>query len=440
MARLSDALMQGLIQPGFSFQGLSEPVGMLLGGAQAQRQAQERQMSSLRAGLTAPDLQSAVAGARTPQELQAAMQAYQMGQQERQQQATLDREQKFRDMVRSTASNLGPSGQRLLETVDSADIEDLRADFGSLMKNFQSNEGILKAFEVPQQEWSKYLTMSPKELLNLMKETQSFNKGTPRDYMTPSGNNVTYLTNARGQVRTPGGTWVNIEDLGLAPAVKKTASTDNQPIEDIIGKVQTKSLEDKLTAAEASLSILENNRQGQQILDQIPQGSFGPLANVEQLTRQAKIELGFANPDEIKTEADLNAFLNSRGQAVARALASGTYGAGTAISDADRKAAQELAAQTITATPETLAKILYLERKIAYADIKLHNEAVRRRISRLSPEQAERISPVFEIEVPQDFFAQPENYVKKYTDDTTKKEVYEDMFGVKRYADGAEYR
>lgn len=77
--------MQGLIQPGFSFQGLSEPVGMLLGGAQAQRQAQERQMSSLRAGLTAPDLQSAVAGAKTPQEVQAAIQAYQMGQQERKQ-------------------------------------------------------------------------------------------------------------------------------------------------------------------------------------------------------------------------------------------------------------------------------------------------------------------------------------------------------------------
>jgi len=450
MARISDAVLQGLMNPQFGFTGLAEPIGMLMGGAQAQRQAQQRQMEAIQGALGAQDiggLQGVLGGLRTPEEAQTALSAFGAGQQARQQQAELAaqeaaaaREKSFRDMVKRTAPSLGAPGKSLLDMVDTADIEDLRESFGTLMKNFNSNEGILTAFEIPPEEWPKYLSMESKPLLNLMVETQSFGKGTPRDYRTPDGRNVTYVTNARGQVRVPGGTWSNIEDLGLQPAVRTTASMDALPVEDIIGKKQTENLFTRLDAAEASLSVLENNKTGQEILSQIPEGSLGILANVGQMTRQAKIALGFANPDEIKTEADLNAFLNSRGQAVARQLATGTYGAGSAISDADRQAAKELAGQDIKATPETLRTILYLERKLAYEDIKRHNENIQKRLSRLSPEQSGKLSPVFEVELPTEFFAQPENYVKKYTDDKTNQPVYEDMFGVKRYANGTEYK
>ena len=152
MARISDAVIQGLMQPQFGFTGLAEPIGMLMGGAQAQRQAQQRQMQAIQGALGAQDiggLQGVLSGLRTPEEAQSALAAFRASQQARAQEAAAAREKSFRDMVKRTAPSLGASGKSLLDMADTADIEDLRKSFGSLMENFKSNEGILTAFEVP---------------------------------------------------------------------------------------------------------------------------------------------------------------------------------------------------------------------------------------------------------------------------------------------------
>lgn len=99
MARISDAVLQGLMNPQFNFTGLAEPIGMLMGGAQAQRQAQQRQMGAIQGALGAQDiggLQGVLGGLRTPEEAQTALSAYGAGQQARAQQAQLSAQEAAR--------------------------------------------------------------------------------------------------------------------------------------------------------------------------------------------------------------------------------------------------------------------------------------------------------------------------------------------------------
>lgn len=91
MARISDAVLQGLMNPQFGFTGLAEPIGMLMGGAQAQRQAQQRQMEAIQGALGAQDiggLQEVLKGLK-PDEVQNVLAVYGAGQQARQQQTEL---------------------------------------------------------------------------------------------------------------------------------------------------------------------------------------------------------------------------------------------------------------------------------------------------------------------------------------------------------------
>lgn len=92
MARISDAVLQGLMTPQFGFTGLAEPIGMLMGGAQAQRQAQQRQMGAIQEALGAQDigaLQGVLGGLRTPEEAQNVLAAFRASQQARAQEAEL---------------------------------------------------------------------------------------------------------------------------------------------------------------------------------------------------------------------------------------------------------------------------------------------------------------------------------------------------------------
>lgn len=85
MARISDAVLQGLMNPRFGFTGLAEPIGMLMGGAQAQRQAQQRQMEAIQGALGAQDigaLQKVLSGLK-PDEVQNVLAVFSAGQQQR---------------------------------------------------------------------------------------------------------------------------------------------------------------------------------------------------------------------------------------------------------------------------------------------------------------------------------------------------------------------
>jgi hypothetical protein len=68
MASISESLIQGLLQPSLNFQNLQEPLGMILGGAQAQKAREERQKGLLSQALGAQDmsaLQGIIGQART---------------------------------------------------------------------------------------------------------------------------------------------------------------------------------------------------------------------------------------------------------------------------------------------------------------------------------------------------------------------------------------
>ena len=82
MASISESLIQGLLQPSLNFQNLQEPLGMILGGAQAQGAREERQKGLMTQALGAKDtssLQSLMGRARTPKEAQMVYEAAQAG-------------------------------------------------------------------------------------------------------------------------------------------------------------------------------------------------------------------------------------------------------------------------------------------------------------------------------------------------------------------------
>ena len=77
MASISESLIQGLLQPSLNFQNLQEPLGMLLGGSQAQRAREERQMQAIQdlsSAQTPEQLKAALSSMRKPQDAVAAMQ------------------------------------------------------------------------------------------------------------------------------------------------------------------------------------------------------------------------------------------------------------------------------------------------------------------------------------------------------------------------------
>ena len=90
MASISESLIQGLLQPSLNFQNLQEPLGMILGGAQAQKAREERQTNLMSQALGANDVNAfqrlVQQQARTPEEMQQAMAAFTAAQQARAQQ------------------------------------------------------------------------------------------------------------------------------------------------------------------------------------------------------------------------------------------------------------------------------------------------------------------------------------------------------------------
>ena len=77
MASISESLIQGLLQPSFGFQSFQEPLGMLLGGSQAKRAEEERQMQaiqSLSSAQTPEQVSAALSSMRNPKDAATAIQ------------------------------------------------------------------------------------------------------------------------------------------------------------------------------------------------------------------------------------------------------------------------------------------------------------------------------------------------------------------------------
>ncbi len=125
MASISDTLIQGLLQPNFNLQTLQEPLGMLMGGARAQRAKEERQRNLLSQAMGATDMNDfqrlVQQQARTPEEMQQAMSAFNAAQQQR----TAEREQK-----RQVANVLEQESELINARLAAQDIARKNGDFG----------------------------------------------------------------------------------------------------------------------------------------------------------------------------------------------------------------------------------------------------------------------------------------------------------------------
>jgi hypothetical protein len=124
MASISESLIQGLLQPSLNFQNLQEPLGMILGGAQAQKAREERQKGLLSQAMGATDMSAfqrlVQQQARTPEEMQQAMSAFNAAQQQR----TAEREQK-----RQVVTELEQESELINARLAAQDIARKNGDF-----------------------------------------------------------------------------------------------------------------------------------------------------------------------------------------------------------------------------------------------------------------------------------------------------------------------
>lgn len=124
MASISESLIAGLMQPGFDLQSFSQPLGMLLGGAQAQKAREERQKGLLSQAMGATDMNAfqrlVQQQARTPEEMQQAMAAFNAAQQQR----ATEREQK-----RKLATELEQESELINARIAAQDIARKNGDY-----------------------------------------------------------------------------------------------------------------------------------------------------------------------------------------------------------------------------------------------------------------------------------------------------------------------
>lgn len=440
MGTISESVLRGLMQPAFDVRQLQEPLGMLLGGAQAKRQENER-VTNLMAdamGAQNPDaLRRVVENAGSAAEIPSIIEAANAGSALRKEQSVLEREQALRDRVARDGANLGPAGVALAKIADSLDYDTLKNKFADVVQSFGSNEGLLAMYGIPKSEWSKYLNTPTKDLRAALNDAQERRKATVKNYQDKSGGIVGLATNNFGQVNI-NGQWVPIEQTGLTIAPNRVQTTDmNKSVNEQLGTSLAKSIDESYGGATAAASSYTNNLEGSALLESLPDSAFGTGAGVKQLGREFLIAIGVDNPETIQTASDLTAFTINRAKSAVSILASGQLGTGQSITDADREFAKQLAAGDINLNKESLKKLLYLERKIAFASIAAHNENLTKRVGKIAP----NVIPAYEVKAPvSTFYDQPGNYVKRGLADKEHlrpgEMVYRDIFGVNRYADG----
>jgi len=414
---------------------------MLLGGSQAKRAEEERQKSLFTQALGAEnmsDLQGIIGQTRDSDEAARLVQAAQVGGTLRATQQAADREKAFRDMVAREGASLGSEGQRLAEVAQTEEYDTLRENWANLYKNFNSNPGILKTYNVPTSRWADLINLPPKDLISLLKSSMEIGEATIKNYINQDGQIVSLATNKLGQVRDENDQWIPIEQTGLtiAPDRQQTFNM-NQSINDQIGPQIAADLDESKKGATAASGAYTGSLEGEALIQGLPDSAFGPSAEIKLLGNEALIALGFNNPERIRTASDLRTFSNNRARAAVKILASGDLGSAQSLTDADREFAKQLAGGDITWNKEALKKLLYLERKIAFARIEAHNNDLNTRIGKVAP----NVVPLYTVKPPvPTFYDQPGNYVKQGTADEDglrpRQRVYKDIFGVSRYADG----
>ena len=135
-----------------------------------------------------------------------------------------------------------------------------------------------------------------------------------------------------------------------------------------LGKGQAKALLDSRAGAEDARSIIDTVNQGRDILKSgmITGAGADFLVSLNQGLKTLGIDFGYAD-----AAANSQAFMANMGQNVGKLIKQ--FGAGTGLSDADRKYAEQIAGGKINLDPKALTKILDINERAARNVIKAHN-------------------------------------------------------------------
>lgn len=139
-----------------------------------------------------------------------------------------------------------------------------------------------------------------------------------------------------------------------------------------LGKVQAKDVADSRKAAQDAAEIIRTNQIGREILDSgaITGSGADFFVGLNQALKTAGIDLGYADA-AANSQAYVAAMAQNTGKIIKQ------FGAGTGLSDADRKYAEQAAAGKITMDETAIRRILRINDEVSRNLIERHNKKVK---------------------------------------------------------------
>lgn len=369
MARFSQALLQGLLNPAYqqglfeAARGLGQTPGLM--AANKQRQEQQQKLADIYGAAIAPDATSQQMTQAAQQLLQAGKveEAIALAEQAREAQARAAKEaqlQTLRESIAESASSLGleQMAQRALQTTDEETLRSIQKD----LRSYEREEIIRKRGIPGRKALAKNMGMEWKDSMADMSDT-AFNKllegseATLQAFVNPNGQEMMLEVDSRGRVMDPqSGKYVRASQLGLRKApnrqqVENIANFTNEKL----AEAGVKRYDDLATAADDATKMMNNITE---VMPNIDEMITGKLANAELFVRGAKQAIASAvglDPEDPKLE-NTQVFIALAAPRVATIIKD--FGAGTGLSDADREFAQLAAGGDITMTANALRSIL----------------------------------------------------------------------------------
>lgn len=139
-----------------------------------------------------------------------------------------------------------------------------------------------------------------------------------------------------------------------------------------LGKAQAKDVSDSRKAAQDAAEIIRTNQIGREILDSgaITGSGADFFVGLNQALKTAGIDLGYADA-AANSQAYVAAMAQNTGKIIKQ------FGAGTGLSDADRKYAEQAAAGKITMDETAIRRILRINDEVSRNLIEQHNKKVK---------------------------------------------------------------
>ena len=309
-------------------------------------------------------------------------------------------EQKLRDNVAATAEAQGLA--QLAATVrDGGDIKEAQ----KTLAEYEQTQIVAKGGRagrvqlaqqyskgqpfVDQIKLGKFDKMDGNEFIAMLKGKQANNKA----YKSSGGITKIYSEDEQGKVLDPDSkTWVYPHELGLSVAPKLTQEVI--PMLDTITRetmgalvgAEVLNYADLNQKANSAINGIYINDQSMDIFDKgIILGKFGEMRL--QLAKGLE-SFGMSSERAMEVTANTEAYLAYRGNAVANIIQA--FGAGTGLSDQDRKYATAMAGGEIEMSALAVKKILEIERKGYVNLIKENNKVVDRLIGRIKGTDTEK--------------------------------------------------